>query len=84
MLIDVIAVHPRKLLKYVLFVLSTHLLLVTALLHSAVDLGLYLLLHIRGHVRMVFELAHPVHIVLLLVQLEWVKSMLLLLLVVNI
>lgn len=84
MLIDVIAIYPGELLKNVFFVLSAHLLLVVALLHAPIYLALNLLFHIIGHVSMILKLAHAVHIVLFLIKFKGVKTMLFLLLIVNI
>ena len=55
-LVDVIAVSLGKLLQYLLFVLSLHLLLVVALLYLTVNLGVQLFFHLFGHVLMVFQL----------------------------
>lgn len=80
----VIPIHPSEFLQDVLLVLPAHLLLVVALLHSPVYLALDFLLHVRGHISVVLQLAHTVHVVLLLVKLEGIEAMLFLLLVIDI
>ena len=64
--------------------LPAHLLLVVALLHAAVYLSLDLLLHVWGHIAVVLQFAHPVHVVFLLVQFERIEAMLFLLLVIDV
>jgi hypothetical protein len=84
MLVDVIAVNSSELLENVFLMLPPHFLLITAFLHAAVNFALDIFLHIRRHISMVFELTHSIHIVFFLIELEGVKAMLLLLLIVNV
>ena len=81
-LIDIVAVDPGEFLEYLFLLVSAHLLLVLPLLKFVVNLVLQLHLHILGHVFVVLQLAQSVHVVLFRIQLKWIVSVLLLVLVV--
>lgn len=83
MLINVVSIDPRKLFQDVPLVLSSHLLLVASLFHFLVNLILDIIFHLFWHFFVVLELAHSVHVVLFLIQLEWVKTLLFVLLVID-
>ena len=84
MLIDIISIDPRKLFQYIFLVLPPHLLLVVSLFHAPVYLPLDLLLHVWGHITVIFQFAHPVHVIFFLVQFERIEAMLFLLLVIDV
>jgi hypothetical protein len=83
MLINIVSIDPRKLFQDVPLVLSSHLLLVASLFHFLVNLILDIVFHLFWHFFMVFEFAHSIHVILFLIQLEWVKTLLFVLLVID-
>ena len=64
--------------------MTSHFLLVMPVLQFVMDLVLQLPLHFLGHILMLFQLTESIHVVLFLVQFEWVETILLVVLIVNI
>jgi len=81
MLVHIVPVGPGEFLKYFLLVVAPHFFLVGPIFHSAVDLVVNLTLQLLRHISMFFELAQTVHVVLFVVELEWVEAFALLLVV---
>ena len=64
--------------------MTAQFLLIMSVLQFIVDLILQLRLHFLRHICMFFQLAESIHVVLLLVQFEWVEAVLLVVLIINI
>ena len=84
MLVDIIAIHPRKLLQNASLMLPLHFLLIVALLHLAIYLSMQLLFHLLRHVLVILEFRQPIQIIVFLVKLKRVKTLFSLLLHVDV
>jgi hypothetical protein len=82
-LIYIVSIDSRKLFKDISLVLSSHLLLVASFFHFLVNLILDIIFHLFWHFFVVFQFAHSVHVILFLIELEWVKTLLFVLLVID-
>ena len=83
MLVNIIAVASSELLEYFTLLLAMHLFLVASLVYLGTNLLLQSFLDLARHISLfLHEHGHAIHVILLLIELELVKTALLLLLVV--
>jgi len=83
-LVNIITIDPCELLEYISLVLPAHIFSVGPLFYLVIDLTVQLFFHVFRHVLVFFKLAHSVDVIIFLIKLKWVKSMLSLVLHVDI